>query len=176
MSTMFNKAGRFLAEPADWSLDKRENGTPFFKIEFLVTAQPANDGWQDCRRDDQRITGYFTLITRDKKPNTVMIDQLKEAIGWDGDLGSLHHGDWSKIEVQIVTEYERWENKDRLKVKWIYPADYVPGLKRLNDHDADALASTWGPIFRAATPQTPKRAEPSAGGAPAEVTPEKIPY
>lgn len=152
---LLDRPGRFRAKPVDWSVDQKDDGPPFFKMLFKITAGPGEGvaAWDDWSGYDFQITGYFYLFKKDGSSNLITIDKLKQSLGWDGiDLVALQNAKLGDLEVQIEAEQSEWEGKQRLKVSWIHPSDYQPGLKIMEPQKVKTLAAQWGSKLRAVAP------------------------
>jgi len=163
---LLNQPGTFKAMPMGWDISKKDDSKSVaMVIQFHILEALGDDNqWQDWREyQPQEITGYFYVVKKDGNINTVQVEQLAKAIGWNGDisLGTLRNGPPEKA-CQIVVEWEEYNGKDRLKIKWINPEDYTPGLKQSDDSTVQNVAAVYGSQLRAAAAQHLPRAQPAA--------------
>lgn len=167
---MLNHAGRFIAQPAEWTVEEGgQNKLPTFVCRFNCVYQFNSETgeWDDIRHDDSSITGYFYLFKKDGNENTRTIDDIKAAIGWDGrSFASLVGGAWGEVECQITTEFEEYNGKTKLKLKWLNPRDYVHngGLEQASPQLVQSLDARYGAKLRAsAGPCAPAKTAAPAG-------------
>lgn len=156
---LLDRAGRFKAHLTDWAVNTKQNGLPYFQGKFEIIAGIGEGGaWEDWRTYNYEINGFFYPIKKDGTPNTKTIDSLKAAIGWDGlSLESLQTGDYSRV-VQIETDFEEYQGKQRLKVKWINPEDYEgQQVQKLEPQQLKSMSAKWGSVLRAVAPKAPTK-------------------
>ena len=154
-----DRAGAFLCvvqEPTSgWFGEAGEKQTPFIRIVGKVTG----DGDQK-----DRIIIWQGWLSDGAFDNT--IKALAEAFpAWDGDLASLQNGSFTfaGLECQIVTEVETYENKPRVKAKWLNPAG--GGAKPMEKAKVDSIGAKLGRRAQAIV-----KATHAGGGDPAAKT------
>jgi hypothetical protein len=152
--------GRYQAQLADWAVKYKEGqdahgravvGRPYLEALFQIVAEIGTAGeWVDCSGKDFSIRGFFHLFRTDGSRLEFVVDELVEALNWDGqDLVALDSTDWSKTAVQIEVKFEVYQGENRLRVAHVRPADYVPGVKRLEPQKLKSLAAQWNGKLRA---------------------------
>ncbi len=155
----------------------RVQGLPQFVVSVVVTAQhePADDTWNEAWADYQQVlTGYFVLVSKNKKDEIVKClsyDQVMEATGWDGETyAGLAAMDLRGVEVQFQAQNDTYEGKTTLKMNWISAVGSSIGLKKLTGQDLTDLDAKFGGIVtpkkkapvKATKPKATKRAAPPA--------------
>ena len=89
---------------------------------------------------EREIVAFLNLSLLNGDRNVVVIDSLKEALGWDGeDLKALRDGDYSEKEVRI-TVGPNAQRDDQLEVKWINP---VGGFRKSTAEETSEILSIW---------------------------------
>lgn len=176
-----NREGRFKARIVEHGLDETgKSKLATFVARFELDQELVNGQWEPVDESFD-ITGYFYLEKKDGSINTITVDQLKSALGWSGqDLLWLQDADFSDTPVQIKLEYETYDGKDRLKVRYIDAADATPsGVPKASDETRRSLAGRLGAKLRAlsgapvttpkptGTPKLPNRPSAVSAKAPA---------
>lgn len=159
-----DREGRFKATITDWSVGESKNGAPQFAMELAITMFWSNGEWIPWADYGHDITYYGYLFKKDGEPNTITLDALKDALGWDGtSMAGLQAMDLAGKLVQITVKSENYEGKDRMKVGFLYPGDAEPGLRKLTDTETRNLANKWDMKLRAlAGPAKPAAAKPTS--------------
>lgn len=155
------RAGTFKAHAIEWGLRTHTNGSAIFDISFFLDEWEGEGGeWFDYTSYNATITGYFYLEKRDGTINETAINQLKDALGWDGlDLRQLQAGDWKDIPVQVVLDYETFEGKERLKLQWLNNIEGGAGpITQASAADLTALQNRTGAQLRALGGPVPQEA------------------
>jgi hypothetical protein len=118
--------------------------------------------------DESRLMGSILSA------NTITIDHLKSAFGWDGrDPFWLQDADFSQHVVQLKLAFETYDNKTRLKVQYVDAEDATPsGVPQADDAARRAIGTRLGSKFRANAGGTPAAApKPNPGSRPAPPKP-----
>jgi len=167
---MLNRAGKFLATVN--SIGVVEDGPNKLScaiVSYQMAYELVNGEWADVSAEDAELTGWHYLENRDGSLNTVNIDNLKAALGWDGcDVTWLQSVDPASLpRVQVVTAFETYNNKKRLKVKYLNPENYEGGgggVKKSDIGGLKAIQNRLGSKLRALSgaPANP----PKPAGAP----------
>ncbi len=175
------REGTFLATPVDWSVRDSRNGLPEFVCRFTLDAEydAASHDFVDCSAEGMEVIDSWNLVyMKGNKPvrNEINVSNLEVAIGWpDRDVRTLNDSDWSKTQVQLKLADEEYNGKTRLRVKYINPRDYQPGIKKANPDSLAKMAATFGAVLKAgiaraaqrpaSSPATPR---PAANPSPTE--------
>jgi hypothetical protein len=156
-----NREGRFKAQVLEHGVDETgPNRLATFVCKFGLTEELSGGQWLPLPPEDGDldITGYFYMEKKDGSINTVTVDSLKAAFGWDGrDPLWLQDADFGGLVVQLKLEFEVYDNKQRLKVRWVDAEDAGGrGVPKADDNARRALGTRLGSKLRAL-----------AGGSPA---------
>ena len=168
-----NHEGLFNAFPVDIGVDEtgpNKLATCVISFRLYEELQPSGE-WTDCSDDKLDITGYFYLEKRDGSLNTITLDSLKAALGWDGrDPFWLQQTDLSQHPVQLKLAFEEYNGKTRLKVQYLNPYGSTGGgaVTKAEGGARTAIRNRLGSKLRAlAGPAQPAPAKPA--------TPLKLP-
>jgi hypothetical protein len=171
-----NREGRFKATILEHGVaETGPNKLATFVCRFQLTQELINSEWEPVE-EDLDITGYFYLEKRDGTLNTVTIDHLKSAFGWDGrDPFWLQDADFGQLVVQVKLAFETYDNKTRLKVQYVDAEDATPsGVPQADDGARRSIATRLGAKFRAnagGTPApAPKPSRPATAAAAQDLT------
>jgi hypothetical protein len=140
---LINTTGRHDVTTKQGSFGESKNGTPFFELLF------ADD-------NGNTINGWLYLSD---KAFEASVKTLRETFGFDGNFETLPDQVANK-RCSITTEEEEFENKMRLKVKWINPLRTVIPLKGGNEllKQLSAKAARIPVESRPKAPPAPKAA------------------
>lgn len=161
---LLDRPGTFKALPMSWDIATSEaSKSVALVIQFKVLEFLTTKGWEDWRGfADQEITGYFYIVKKDGTPNTVQIDALYRAIGWNGDISlQTLRREPAETPCQIVVEIENYNGKEKLKVKWINPEDFTPGIRQSDDATVQDVNKVYASQLRAAAAAAAKAAGPA---------------
>lgn len=163
-----NREGRFKASIIEHGVaETGPNKLATFICKFGLTEELVNGQWEAFGPEDVglEITGYFYLEKRDGSINTVTIDSLKAAFGWDGrDPMWLQDADFSRLTVQVKLEFELYEGRTRLKVRYVDAEDASPaGVVKADDSTRKSLNTRLGSKLRALAGGTPAPAAKPVG-------------
>ena len=174
-----NREGLFNAYPVEIGVDETgPNNLTTCIINFRLYEELQSSGeWADCADEKFEVTGYFYLEKKDGSLNSITIDSLKAALGWDGrDPFWLQDTDLSQHPVQVKLAFEEYNGKTRLKVQYLNPygstgsggvtkAD-APTRKSITNRLGSKLRALAGPAKPAVPPKLPP-AKPKAPATPA---------
>lgn len=173
-----DRSGIFKARPMNWCLQANEaTKSVALVIGYRITAELQDDGtwldWSDF--EDHEIAGYHYIVKKDGTPSTQTIEQLARAgVAWDGTQRTLEAGP-PDVVCQITAEFEEYNGKDRLKVKWVNEENFRPGPKGADAATVASIIATHGSRIRAAvaaakpagaTTTTKKAAPPAKAAQP----------
>jgi len=186
-----NREGLFNAYPADIGVDETgPNNLATCIISFrLYEELQASGEWADCSGENFDVTAYFYLEKKDGALNTVTLESLKAALGWDGrDVFWLQEADLSQHPVQVKLAFEEYNGKTRLRVQYLNPYGSTGGggVTKADGAAQTAIRNRLGSKLRAmAGPAQPAQAKsappklppakPKAPPAPAQAPPAPEP-
>lgn len=163
MSQYLDQAGKFeciVEQPeAGWLGEAGERATPFIRIPVKVV-----------EGDDTGKTIVYQAWLSDAAFDKT-IARLAEVFGFDGDIEGLVAGrqTLAGLPCQIETEFETYENKPRLRVKWLNKAG--GGIKPLEAAKVSSLLGKLNARSKAVAKQALKEtgaAKPAAKPAQSE--------
>ena len=154
-----NQAGTFLAECTDATVLESDGGAVMIGLHFV------------CDEGHGEINGFQCVITKNGAPNEIGIKALREAwTGWDGadPFWFQEAQNIAGVKVSIVLDWEEYNGKTQLKVKYINNPDRpASGLPKSMDrasfmhrHGARMRAVAGGVAMKPAS-------TPGAGSKPA---------
>ena len=173
-----NREGLYHAYPTQIGIDETgPNKLATCIVNFRLYEELQQSGeWADCSGDGYEITGYFYLEKKDGSLNTVSLEALKNALGWDGrDPFYLQETDLSRHAVQVKLAYEEYGGKTRLKVQYLNPHGSTGGggVPKADDTTRRAIVNRLNSKLRAmagpapaAKPGVPKTATPTPAASP----------
>ena len=162
-----NREGRFKATILEHGVSETgPNNLATFVCRFQLIQELGNGQWNPVD-EDLDITGYFYLEKRDGSLNTVTIDALKAAFGWDGrDPFWLQDSDFTDHVVQVKLAFEQYQGRTRLKVQYVdHENSSGGGIPKADDTTRRSLATRLGAKLRANAGSAPATA-PAARGQP----------
>jgi hypothetical protein len=178
MMAIPNRAGTFNALPIKMGVDNTgPNDLATVTIQFGLYEELVGGEWVDVAQDVMTITGYFYLENKDGAINTITVENLKAALGWDGaDLEWFAQADLTEHPVQVVLAFEQYQGKDKLKVKYLNPHGYVSkdGVSQGDEATVSAISARLGSKLRALGGGTQKKSPPPRAAAP-KSPPKKSP-
>ena len=169
------REGLFNAYPVELGIDETgPNKLATCVINFKLYEELQQSGeWEDCAAENFHITGYFYLEKKDGSLNTVTIDSLKNALGWDGrDPFWLQETDLSEHPVQVKLTFEEYNGKTRIKVQYLNPygSSGVGGVTKADGETRRSISNRLGSKLRAVS--GPAKA-PAKSAAPPKLPPAK---
>lgn len=162
------KEGRYRSEITEHGVSETgQNKLTTFSCRFRLLDEYVGGEWRPVDTI-QEITGYFYLEKRDGSLNTVTIDMLKDALGWDGrDPFWLQDAQLAGTIVQTKIGVEEYNGQRRMKVQYIDSADADPGgVRRADESTRRAIETRLGAKFRANAGGTPAPAPKPSRPAP----------
>ena len=168
-----NREGLFNAYPVDIGVDEtgpNKLTTCIINFKLYEELQPTGE-WSDCSHEGFEVTGYFYLEKKDGGLNTITLDAMKAALGWDGrDVFWLQETDLSQHAVQVKLAFEEYNGKTRLKVAYLNPYGSTGGgaVTKADEATRKSIANRMGPKLRA-------MAGPAQASMPKPVAPPKLP-
>jgi len=148
------REGLFNAYPAEIGIDEtgpNHLATCIARFQLYEELQPSGE-WADCADEQWEITGYFYLEKKDGSLNTITIDALKAALGWDGrDPFWLQETDLSEHPVQVKLGFEEYGGKTRIKVQFLNPFGSTAGggVSKADDATRRTISNRLGSKLRA---------------------------
>jgi len=163
-----NREGLFNACPVEIGVDEtgpNKLTTCIINFRLYEELQPSGE-WTDCADEQLEVRGYLYLEKKDGSLNTITIDSLKSALGWDGrDPFWLQETDLSQHAVQVKLAFEEYNGKTRLKVQYLNPYGSTGGggVSKADAPTRKSITNRLGPKLRAlAGPAQPAPAKPAA--------------
>jgi hypothetical protein len=153
VSKILDKAGTFRAVAIEQAIPDPEAGKlACAVIRFSFFQEAVNGEWQDMP-EQKELTGWFYLEKKDGSVNEITMEQLNGALGCPKhDPYWLESQDLSEKPVQIVTDFETYNNKTRLKVKFLNPDGYTGSsgqVQKSSDNGRKAVQARLGAKLRA---------------------------
>ena len=172
------REGLFNAYPVEIGIDEtgpNHLATCIIRFDLYEELQP--DGqWADCADENWEITGYFYLEKKDGSLNTLTLDALKAALGWDGrDPFWLQETDLSEHPVQVKLGFEEYGGKTRIKVQYLNPFGSTGGggVSKADDATRRTISNRLGSKLRAMSGPTQAPAKPAKPAGPPKLPPAK---
>ena len=162
-----SREGLFNAYPVDIGIDEtgpNNLATCIINFRLYEELQPSGE-WADCSHENFDISGYFYLEKKDGSLNTVTVDALKAALGWDGrDPFWLQETDLSAHAVQVKLGFEEYNGKTRIKVQYLNPFGSTGGggVTKADPTTRKSIANRLGSKLRATAGPAPVPAKPAA--------------
>lgn len=158
------REGLFNAYPVEIGIDEtgpNQLATCIIRFALYEELQPSGE-WADCAGENWQITGYFYLEKKDGSLNTLTIDALKAALGWDGrDPFWLQETDLSDHPVQVKLGVEQFGGRSRIKVRYLNPVGTHAngGVSKADEAKRRTIRNRLGSKLRAISgPPQPGRA------------------
>lgn len=162
--------GTYNAGPINIGVDETgPNNLTTVIVEFDIFEELTPDGPVDVTEMQLGITHYIYLEKKDGSLNTISIDALKAAFGWDGRDPFWLQDNAEQLRekrVQLVLGNEQYNGKVRMKVKRLNPYGYTGGsggVSRADGSKRQAIANRLGPKLRAISGGAPAPAAMPAG-------------
>jgi hypothetical protein len=164
-----NREGRFKAVILEHGVaETGKNNLATFVCRFQLEDELVQNEWVHVD-ELLDITGYFYLEKKDGSLNTITIDALKSAFGWDGrDPMWLQDADFEQLVVQVKLAFEEHNGRTRIKVKYVDAENASPkDVPQADDSMRRSIANRLGSKLRANAGGTPAPApKPAAGSRP----------
>ncbi len=172
-----DREGRFKARILEHGVSETgPNNLATFVCRFQLVQELSGAEWIHVDQDLD-ITGYFYLEKKDGSLNSITIDNLKAAFGWDGrDPFWLQDSDFSEHVVQVKLAIEEYNGKSRVKVKYVDAEHASPtDVPQADDNERRTIGSRLGAKFRANAGGTPVPAPKPATSRPTPPAPPAPP-
>lgn len=143
------------------------NDLTTFICGFLLVSERVGGDWEPVE-GDLELTHYFYLENRDSSLNDINLKSIEKAFGWDnGDMQWLQDTDFSELLVRVTLEFETFDGKTRLKVRYLNHVDSVAGVGPADSKTMMAMQAKLGAKLRARRGGVPRPAPaPQAGTKP----------
>lgn len=159
-------SGQYQAKPKQWTVGPTKNGAIELTVDFHLTGWFDGENWLVT---DAEIIGRFYLVTKDGTINTKTVETVEDVFGWNQADGTEWFAHIQELPAcQVSCEFEEYNGKNTLKVKWLNAFDRDPnhGLKPINVTECKKIDGQFGNLFRAnarkpATPKTSARPSPT---------------
>lgn len=158
--SLIDRAATFRGNAVDHGVSLTKNKFPQWVAQLVATEIYDEDEkvWVDFLKYDEReIIAYLVLFG--SKGETLNCQQLKKAVGWDGNsFQALNEMDLTKTVVQFRVEEHTFENNISLQVNWIDAADAEPGrsVRKLEANELKDLDAQYANLLK----QAGKKAAP----------------
>jgi len=174
------REGVYHAYPVEIGIDETgPNHLATCIIRFALYEELQPDGqWADCAAEHWEITGYFYLERRDGSLNTLTLDSLKAALGWDGrDPFWLQETDLSERPVQVRLGLEEYAGRTRIKVQYIarHGSTANGSVSKADDATRRRISTRLGAKVRATAGPTHAPAKPATPAGPPKLPPAAPP-
>jgi len=150
---MLNREGRFRATPIEAEIGKSKNGAAFVAVKFAVNDEYDRETseWVDVDRRGEDVTVWHYWTNREGVIVEGVLSGMKDAYCWDGvSLGYFGPDNINNVPpVQIETQFEEYQGRNRLKVKWVNRYDSEGGKLKWSNDAARELANAYGAQLRA---------------------------
>ncbi len=171
-----DREGIFHAYPVDMGVNELgPNHLTVVTVRLRLFEEFRDGEWVDCYDEELEITAYFYIERKDGSLVDFRIDQLKEALGWDGrDPLWFQDADLSEHPVQVKLVFDNYDGQRRLKVERLRPhGSAIGGVSKADDATKIKIRNRLSSKLRAAGKATPppKASPPDSGPQePAEPT------
>jgi len=174
--------GTYLAVPVAWGIKKFDSMAVKVWIAWRITAAQSEIGWFSYEGYDPiGVNGDVFIAKKGGKINPTGVEQLKLALGWDGNVRAFTQKP-PEVEAQIDVRPDTNSTDGYLKVQWVRARDASP-TRGNNEEEVADLERLMGSAFRAAAsdrtpplrnPQTapPIARPPTSAPKPSERLPE----
>lgn len=155
-------------------------------VRLYVVCEAHNDENGNAIQPPQHASGWLVLMKKDGSPSVKQIDNIKQALGWDGKTFSgLQALDVSGVDVNFTVQANTNEatGKTYYNVAWVNPIGAAPS--KVVPPDRKALAAADAALQRAMSQQPKPLAKALAPAAKlrgfphdelAEINEADIPY
>lgn len=149
-----DQPGIFRASIADMQFSQKrekEGKTPELWITYEILAKLGEENqWESWEQyETQSIIGYHYPFCNDGSPNKTTIDQLMDALDWNGLSLAELDGRYKGLVVQITVKEETYQNQPKCKVKWMAKDGAPTGPRSLDDNALKRMCSQWDVKLRA---------------------------
>lgn len=162
-----NRKGIFLATIGERGVAPTgPNKLTTVTLQYQLIEELQGGQFVDIVSEGMTITGYHYLEKTDGTLNQFIIDKLKEATGWNGvDPFWLEDSMPADVVVKVELDFESYNGKDTLKVKWLNHKDDAGGggVAKSTPQDRTAIKNKLAAKLRAASGGTPVKAPAPAG-------------
>ena len=172
-----NREGLFNAYPINCGVaDTGQNNLATVVIQFRLFEELVNGEWTDCLAEGMEVTGYFYLEKKDGQVNTVAVDALRTALGWNTDDPAwIQQTDLSGVPVQVKLANEEYNGKTKVKVQFLNPyGSTAGGVPKGDEKTHQNIRTRLGAKLRAYMGGTPAPA-PKPAPRPAQAAPAAPP-
>jgi hypothetical protein len=131
------RPGTFHAHPVEWEIKQFSSGSVSLYLKLVVEAQWCSpptaeypDGWIPWPADAYYVHCDVWVIGKDGSVIPTGVEQLRDAIGWDGDLDTVVGAPPAvSLTVDVVADDYRTKKDQvaRFKGDWVRPYEYAGG-------------------------------------------------
>ena len=171
-----NREGRFRASVCEKGVNETgPNKLCTVVLRFRLNEEHVDGQWRDVSAENLEVVAYCYVEKRDGTLNDFQIQMLREAFGWTG-MDPFWFEDTPELpDVQVTLEWETYNQKQRIRVRWInaYDAEPSAGVTHADANQRRSLTARLGSRLRAHFGGTPAPA-PKPTGAP-KAPPKRTP-
>lgn len=169
------REGIFKVRPLNWYLqpsDREGSQAIAVSIEFLILAQLEGAEWTSWDQyEDHSVVGWFYIVKADGTVDSARVQDLHDALGWNGDPDAFAGG-VPDVVVQVTVKGDVYNGRTSYKAAWIRPGDFTPRPKEATPEAVSSIKKRYGSLFRAAASGATKAAPGKT--APPKLTPKEV--
>lgn len=163
--------GIYRAQPISYGVQESKKGKSVavvIRYQIVESYDPDKKEWLDWREcEAHTIDGYHYVVKSDGEINDTTVEQLIRATGWSGKFSDFNDDSLKLKACQITVADEEYEGKHTLKINWVNPWDFTPGLQNRIDKDGlAALDNKYGSKMRAKAGNLARNVPPNAAAKP----------
>jgi len=153
------EAGRYRASVKECGVSRTDSNICVAVVFLLIDNEQDNE-WVEC--DPKQITGWYYLLKKGGELNEISINQLREALFWDGVTLEWFQEAQTFPDVQIVIAEEEYQGRKKMKVQWLRPYDWTGGIVKSSEAELKSIQREIGSKLRAlsGTPANPPTIKP----------------
>jgi hypothetical protein len=168
-----DREGKFRGPVAEYALSKEASGAWCLVLKINVAEYLDGGTWTDWTAYGYCVYCRLYVIKKDATLNETACKQLKESLGWNGDIDAMYANTWQPPACQVLVKEDIYNGQTRYKGEWIDPYDYEgSGMQKAAESDVNQLKAQFGPSLRAWFGMQPAAA-PAPAGKPTAPPPSK---
>lgn len=150
-----DREGSFRCQVIEWGVREGDKGSVMVVLKCQVFAMwdQQIQTWTDWSGFDKYVVWtQVTVVKNDASMHSTGVEQLRDAVGWDGDFLRFQ-GVVPDHHVVVAVREETFKGKAEFKGSWLYGPEHVPGtggVKNAAGQDRlEALNAMLGSQLRA---------------------------